>query len=95
MLGFWAVSLPRICNALQTYVDHDLSPSDVKEGLDRHLASTGIHWITDWSPTDQEGQAKYLIGMLRAATTAGYIDLHPDPLSTDCTACATRESKRR
>jgi hypothetical protein len=85
--GFRDVSLYRICPALSSYANAGLSATDLKHGLDNYLADTGRTWLTTWQPHQTGEQARYLIGMLTRARTAGYIPL-PDPAdeSASCPA---------
>jgi hypothetical protein len=71
--GYRALSLHRVCPALSRYVSAGLSPSQMLDGLDNYLATTGHTWITDWRDDQAEAQARYLIGMLTRARQAGYI----------------------
>jgi hypothetical protein len=71
--GYQALSLHRICPALSSYLKADLSPADLRHGLNDYLTATGHTWLTTWSADQQDQQARYLIGMLTKARQAGYI----------------------
>lgn len=72
--GYRRVSLRRISNALSSYVHGGVSPSRLLDGLDRYLAATWTSWITEWRPGHEAQQAMYLVGKLKQAREAGFIE---------------------